>query len=141
MTAMPPPLCAVCGTAPATYICQNCGRATCPNCIDATTLNCYGCATKATTRLGRGEYSQPLHFSLASILLMIAFAAIFIGMLLVALGSVGNLGPSSTGGVILIGPIPIILGSGPYSIPLIALSVGLTIVALIFFLMLRRRVL
>jgi len=141
MTAMPPPLCAVCGTERATYICQNCGRATCSNCIDAASLNCYGCATSAATRLGEGEYSQRLHFSLASILLMIAFAAIFIGILLVALGSVGNFSSSSTGGVILIGPIPIILGSGPYSIPLIALSVGLTIVALIFFLMFRRRVL
>ena len=77
---------------------------------------------------------------MASILLMIAFAAIFVGMLLVALGSVGNLGSSSSGAIILIGPIPIILGSGPYAMPLIALSVGLTIVALVFFLMLRRRV-
>ena len=72
-------------------------------------------------------------------MLMAAFAAIFIGTLLVALGSVGNLGSSSNGAIILIGPIPIILGSGPYSVPLIALSVGLTIVALVFFLMLRRR--
>jgi len=140
MTVMPPPLCAVCGTLPAAYICQNCGRATCSNCIDARSMNCCDCAAKATTRLGEGGYSQPMHFSLASVLIMIAFAAIFIGMLLVALGSVGNSGSSSGGGVILIGPIPIILGTGPYSIPLIALSVGLTIVALIFFLMLRRRV-
>jgi uncharacterized membrane protein len=134
---MPPPLCAVCGTQRAIYICQNCGRATCANCIDARSLNCYDCAT---TRPVEGEYSQPIHFSLASLLLMIAFAAIFVGMLLVALGSVGNLGSTSGGAVILIGPIPIILGIGPYSIPLIALSVGLTIVALVFFLLLRRRV-
>jgi len=140
MIALPAPLCAVCGTRPATYICQNCGRAICTNCIDARTLNCYDCASKATTRPAEGEYSQPMHFSAASLLLMIAFAAIFVGTLLVALGSVGNLGSSSGGAVILIGPIPIILGSGPYSVPLIVLSVGLTIAALVFFLMLRRRV-
>ncbi len=140
MTHMPPPLCAVCGSSPATYICQNCGRATCPNCTDPKNLNCYDCATKAKTRVGDGGYLQPMHFSLGSLLLMIAFAAIFIGTLLVALGSVGNLGSSSEGAIILIGPIPIILGNGPYSVPLIALSVGLTIVALVFFLMLRRRV-
>ena len=41
----------------------------------------------------------------------------------------------------MIGPIPIILGTGPYSFPLIALSVGVTIVAIVFFFVLRRRVL
>ncbi len=73
-------------------------------------------------------------------LFLVAFAAIFVGTLLIALGSISNLGSGSAGAVILIGPIPIILGSGPYSFPLIALSVGVTIVAIVFFLVLRRRV-
>ena len=71
---------------------------------------------------------------------LVAFAAIFVGTLLVALGSTSNLGSGSTGAVILIGPIPIILGSGPYSFPLIAIVVGVTIMAIVFFLLLRRRV-
>jgi uncharacterized membrane protein len=78
---------------------------------------------------------------LASVLFLVAFAAIFVGILLIALGSIPHLGTSSAGAVILIGPIPIILGTGPYSFPLIALSVGVTIVAIVFFLVLRRRVL
>ena len=70
---------------------------------------------------------------------MLAFAAIFIGMLLVALGSISGSTNSSTGGIILIGPIPIILGAGPYSFDLIALSVGLTVIALVVFVFLLRR--
>jgi len=133
---MPVPLCAVCGTQPATYICQNCSRPACRNCFDASTWTCSGCATKSA-EVGRG---QPLQFGLASILFLIAFAAIFIGALLITLGSLSNLGGASGGAVILIGPIPIILGAGPYSFDLIALSVVLTILAIVVFLFLRKRV-
>jgi uncharacterized membrane protein len=73
-------------------------------------------------------------------LLLLAFAAIFIGTLLVALGSMSNLGGTSGGAVILIGPIPIILGGGPYSVELATLAVALTIVTVVLFLFLRRRV-
>ena len=71
---------------------------------------------------------------------LLAFAAIFIGVLLIAVGSMSNLGGASSGAVILIGPIPIILGAGPYSFELIVLSVALTIVAIVLFLFVRRRV-
>jgi uncharacterized membrane protein len=50
-----------------------------------------------------------------------------------------NLGNGSGGAVILIGPIPIILGGGPYSFELVELAVVLTIVAVILFLIVRRR--
>ena len=58
--------------------------------------------------------------------------------------TVGSL-PGSNGGfnggaVILIGPIPIILGTGSYSLVLIALAAVLTVIALGFFLFLRRKV-
>ena len=71
---------------------------------------------------------------------MVAFAAVFIGMLLIALGSMPNLGNASGGAIILIGPIPIVLGGGPYSFQLVELAVLLTIVAVILFLIVRRRV-
>jgi uncharacterized protein (TIGR00304 family) len=74
-------------------------------------------------------------FSAATWLFFVAFAVIFIGMLLMALGSISNNGSGnvSGGGVILIGPIPILLGVGPYSGVLVGLAVVLTIFALIFF--------
>jgi len=86
------------------------------------------------------NYAQPLRLGLASVLFLLAFAAIFIGVLLLAVGSMSSPGNVSGGAVILIGPIPIILGSGPYSFGLIALSAVLTIVAVVLFLILRRRV-
>jgi uncharacterized membrane protein len=70
---------------------------------------------------------------------LVAFAAIFVGALLIAVGSMSNMGTASGGAVILIGPIPIILGGGPYSFELIVLSVALTIVAVVLFLFVRRR--
>lgn len=43
--------------------------------------------------------------------------------------------------VILIGPIPIILGTGPYSFAMIVVAVILTVLALGFYLLARRKVL
>ena len=137
---MPPPLCAVCGKNPATHVCQNCGRPTCSSCIDLSSWTCYDCRRKFTADQLDAGYSRQFQFSLPSVLFLVAFAAIFVGILLIAFGSITNLGSSSGGAVILIGPIPIILGTGPYSFPLIVLSVGVTIVAIAFFLVLRRRI-
>jgi len=44
------------------------------------------------------------------------------------------------GAVILIGPIPIILGTGPYSLLLIGFAAILTVIALVFLLLMRRKV-
>jgi uncharacterized membrane protein len=68
----------------------------------------------------------------------IAFAMIFIGMLLITYGSASNSGQFSGGAIILIGPVPIILGSGPYSVALIVLAGVLTIGGLLFFLVMRK---
>jgi len=43
------------------------------------------------------------------------------------------------GAVILIGPIPIILGVGPYSTVMIGLALVLTIFAVLFYFLLRKR--
>jgi uncharacterized membrane protein len=82
---------------------------------------------------------MPLQFSWLSLLFFIAFAAIFVGILLMSLGSLSNLNSTSSGAIILVGPIPIVLGNGPYSFPLIALAAGFTVFAAVFFLLLRRR--
>jgi uncharacterized membrane protein len=66
---------------------------------------------------------------------------IIVGVLLMALGSLGGSnGGFSGGAVILIGPIPIILGTGAYSATLIAVAAVLTILVLVLFLLLRRKV-
>jgi uncharacterized membrane protein len=70
---------------------------------------------------------------------------IFVGFLVVALGaSVGSGGSSSSGGFILIGPIPIVFGNGPGSgmLATVALVITVAMVAiylLSFFLLRSRR--
>jgi uncharacterized protein (TIGR00304 family) len=60
-------------------------------------------------------------------------------MMLMTFGSISNLGNVSGGAIILIGPIPIVLGTGPYSLVLVALALVLTVFALAFYLVLRRK--
>jgi len=73
-------------------------------------------------------------------LFLLAFVMIFVGILLMSLAPIlnrGNIG--SVGTVILIGPIPIVLGSGPFASAIVVLALLLTIVALIFGVILQRR--
>jgi uncharacterized membrane protein len=69
-----------------------------------------------------------------------SFALVLIGMVVMMIASfTQGQGQTSGGAVILIGPIPIILGSGPESTWLIALAVVITIIALVVFLLTRRK--
>jgi len=135
---MAAPLCVICGMRPATHICQACGKAVCGNCIDPASWQCSDCKAKLTP-VGV-NYSAPLQFSLATWLFFVAFAMVFIGMLLMVAGSLSNQGGASGGAIILIGPIPIILGNGPYSVGLIILAGVLTVASLVLFFVFRRRV-
>jgi uncharacterized membrane protein len=74
-----------------------------------------------------------------SLLFFIAFASIFVGILLMSFGSLTNMNGVSSGVIILVGPIPIILASGSYSLPLIAVAAGLTVLAVVLFLVMRSR--
>jgi uncharacterized membrane protein len=77
----------------------------------------------------------------ATLLLSVAFAMIVIGMLLFAAGSItGSNSGLSGGAVILVGPIPIIVGTGPYSFEMIVVATALTVLSLGFFLLVRRKV-
>lgn len=74
-------------------------------------------------------------------LLALGSLLIFVGVVLMILGSVGQ-GTTSTGGFILIGPVPIVFGSGSNGGVLALLSVvlGLVMVASLFLLLRRKRV-
>lgn len=77
----------------------------------------------------------------AARLAFLGVAIIFVGFVVVALGAfTGTSEPGSSGGFILIGPIPIVFGSGPNSgtLAAVALVITLAMVALYllsFFLM------
>lgn len=138
MNRMSPLLCPICEMRPATHICQGCGRVGCSNCIDPIHFLCSECQAKLRPPSPLAS-STTSRFPLATWLFFIAFAVIFIGVLLITFGSASNPGQFSGGAIILIGPIPIILGSGPYSVALIVLAGVLTLVGLMFLLVLRRR--
>jgi len=61
-------------------------------------------------------------------LALLGVAMVFVGFLVVAMGTfIGPGGSSSTGGFILIGPVPIVFGSGPNSGVLAAVGLVITV--------------
>lgn len=71
--------------------------------------------------------------------LLLGIALVFIGIAVIVVVSVVLGGSGSVGGIILVGPIPIVFGAGPDAGWLIVISVILTAVSVISFLILNRR--
>jgi len=124
--------CAVCGTRDASFVCHNCGRTVCHECFDTNRWWCNSC-NQATPRI---ERASPIS---AAGLFFLAFAMIFVGVLIMSLAPILN-GDSvgSVGTVILIGPIPIVLGSGPLAGVMVVLALVLTIIVVILGAVLQR---
>jgi uncharacterized membrane protein len=72
-------------------------------------------------------------------LLFLGLSLVFIGIAVIVVTSIAWGGSGSVGGVIMIGPIPIVFGSGPDAGWLIALSVVLTAISLLLFFVFNRR--
>lgn len=73
-------------------------------------------------------------------LLTVGFVLIFVGFLVVMVSSLlSSSGSGSVGGVILIGPIPIVFGSGPDAGWLILIGITIAILSLASFLLLSKR--
>jgi uncharacterized membrane protein len=124
--------CQICGKlASVTYACKHCKRDVCEACFKHGVDVCSECYN----HLKGGMH--PLTFPLK--LFLLGFALIFAGMIFLIASSIlyGNV-QTTTGVVIFVGPIPIILGSGPYSIFAILLATILTILGIVFFLLLRK---
>jgi uncharacterized membrane protein len=69
-----------------------------------------------------------------------SFGLVLIGMVVMMIASfTQGRGTTSGGAVILIGPIPIVLGNGPESAWLIVLAVMITAIALVASLLARRK--
>ena len=69
-------------------------------------------------------------------LAFLGVAIIFVGFVVVALGTfTGPSGSGSSGGFILIGPIPIVFGSGPNSGMLVAVALVITVAMVALYLL------
>ena len=72
-----------------------------------------------------------------SFLLLLGLSVIFIGMIMIIIAGVLS-GSVSFGGVIIIGPIPIILGSGENAVEIALVASILTVVCLLLFFLRKR---
>ncbi len=88
------------------------------------------------------EEDEDEGFSVSSRLfgfLLLGLALVFAGIAVLLVASIVSSGSGSVGGVILIGPIPIVFGAGPDMVWLIIISVILTVVSIILFLVMNKR--
>lgn len=72
--------------------------------------------------------------------LLLGMILIFVGITVLAVASLMLGGSGSVGGVILIGPIPIIFGSGPDAAWLIMLGVIASVISIVAFIVLNRKI-
>jgi len=128
-------LCDVCGKRSARYVCQECGRTVCERCIEPYSWLCSECYRK---EMGiEPGVEMKISFSFAK-MFVLGFILIFVGSLILVFASLLYGLKASLGGFILIGPIPIVFGSGEYSIPLIILGLALAVICIIAFILLNR---
>ncbi len=71
--------------------------------------------------------------------LVLGFVLIFVGIIVFVVAALLSGGSGSVGGVVFIGPIPIVFGAGPDSNWLIIISIILAVVTLGLFLVYTRR--
>jgi uncharacterized membrane protein len=73
-------------------------------------------------------------------LFILGFSTTLVGLVLVTVAATTSQGGStSSGGIIFIGPIPIVFGAGPGAQWLILIAIALAVLSVIMFLILRRR--
>lgn len=90
--------------------------------------------------LNKNEEEDTVALGKNSVLLLIGLVLVFIGIAVIVVATVLLGGSGSVGGVILIGPIPIVFGAGPEAAWLIAVGAVITIISLVLFIALNRRV-
>ena len=73
------------------------------------------------------------------VFLLLGIIFVFVGIAVLVISSLVLGGSGSIGGVILIGPIPIVFGTVSYSSWLIAISIVITVVSTVIFLVIHRQ--
>lgn len=133
--------CVICGEYDARYVCESCGRSMCENCFNPKRWICTDCLSKIVGRMGQPtETSASYPQNRLLLLFFTGFLIVFIGMALMIMSSLFSEAGSVSGeAVVFIGPIPIILGSGPISLHIFTLAIILTVIGVIFFMRDRQR--
>ena len=131
--------CEICRSNPAMYVCTECGRNVCPHCFEPSIWICSDCYSKKKQEHTLQKFGKPsMPFPLFMKVFLAGFFLIFLGMIILMIaGFMGGFSQSS-GLVVFIGPIPIILGSGKYSMLAILLAAILTIIGIVLFIIFRK---
>ncbi|MEM2106096.1 MAG: DUF131 domain-containing protein [Candidatus Bathyarchaeia archaeon] len=75
------------------------------------------------------------------LLFIIGFLMIFVGIIiLMVVAAIYGGGTSSFGGIIFIGPIPIVFGAGPEAPLMVAVAIILAVLSIIMFFVFRRKI-
>lgn len=130
-------LCEICASQEARYVCGRCGKRVCSQDFEPRRWLCASCEpiTRTETPPSIGTYPFGLSW-----IIFASFALVLVGVILMIVASMTQgQGAMSGGAVILIGPIPIILGGGSQSGWLILLGAIITVVAFAAFLLARRK--
>jgi len=131
--------CEVCGINPAVYVCSECGRSVCHQCFEPRSWLCYDCYYKKRQEPIQRDVETPVSFPLFMKVFLAGFLLIFLGVIILMIaGLMGGIS-QSYGLVVFIGPIPIILGAGKYSLLAILLAIILTIIGIALFLIFRMK--
>ena len=128
--------CEICGKRASRYVCQECGRQVCERCLEPHMWICSECYNRLRPK---APVMKPLSWSMPLKLFFLGFLLIFIGIVFIMITSIFFEVPISIGTVIFVGPIPIVLGAGPYSIWAIILAVALTALGIGLFILLRKQ--
>ena len=71
--------------------------------------------------------------------LILGIALVFVGIMVLVVASLVSGGSGSVGGVIFIGPFPIVFGAGPSAGWLILIGIILAVLSIVLFLVMNRR--
>lgn len=134
MTLIP---CENCGKKTAVYVCSGCGGRVCSSCINLDTWKCKRCEMGALRE--RPELYRALKWITPEVLFLLSFIVISVGAVFIALATLLSDKTGSFGAIFLIGPIPIIFGSGPQMLPILILALMVMMCTVILFLYLYRK--
>ncbi|MEM1545154.1 MAG: hypothetical protein QXY40_01495 [Candidatus Methanomethylicia archaeon] len=112
-------LCEICGVKSSRYVCQKCGRRICESCVNIYSWICSECYSKTEPQI----IEEHKGIELPVKLFIIGFVTIFIGMMLIAFGSL-ILGAKVSGGIVIFPfiPVPIVFGFGSEAILMIIIA-------------------
>ena len=129
-------ICEICGVNPAMYVCSNCGRNVCSQCFEKNSWLCIECYNKRNQ--GFKEEVLWTSYPLFIKIFLIGFLLAFLGMIILMVAGLMEGVSQSSGIIVFIGPIPIMLGVGKPSLLAIFLAILLTIIGIVLFFIFRR---